>query len=141
MLKRTPTDRAIERASQAAADFAVAIEGPDDGVAASVAAWIADHTVAWSAAHDTHRTELAPERAYAPHVSSRERARQFGTCQCEQLPCTCVASYPVLDGAPVGCPESLQAKRRESHAAADQARAEGRMTAKQLKNQARNARR
>lgn len=131
-MKRTPSDERIERIGQAAAALVAAIEGPDDGAAARVTEAL---TAAYSPSHDTKRTESAPERAYAPHVSSRERARQFGDASSP------AAAYPALDGAPVGTPETMQARRREQHAAADDARAAGRMTPKQLRNQTRNARR
>ncbi len=133
-MKRTPTDAVIERRAATLAQLVGRLEpGSDERVIAATIeiAGIEAH----SSAHDTRRTELAPERTYAPHVSGRERAMQFGNATSE------AAAYPVLLGAPVGAPQSLAGMRREQHATADDARAAGKLTHKQLRAMARNTRR
>ena len=131
-MKRTPSDAVIERKAIDAATFIAALEGESaDAKARFEERVLAGH----SSSQSTGRTHNAPERTYAPHVSAQARAMQFGGADSP------AAAYPVLQGAPVGQPESLRARIRETHAAADAARAEGRLTAKQLRAIARNSRR
>lgn len=60
--------------------------------------------------HDTHRTDTAPERTYAPRVTTADRRSQFGSASSE------AATYPTLAGAPVGSLPTLASAKREADA-------------------------
>lgn len=142
-------DRA-ERALDAAADHGATVPGLEDWLAAEQV----DAAEAYAAHAATGPLEGHPE-SHVPepqgrvvhvgrkvyvcrgHVSSRERAQQFGRD-------TEADEYGVLDGAPVGRPESLQGARRESQAAASDAYWAARIAARDAgltKSQRRRARR
>lgn len=105
----TRTDESIaDRAATLAATYPE-LDGRADDVHAALVATVPTD------AHDTKRTSTAPERTYAPRVTSTDRRKQFGGADSE------VATYPILDGAPVGNVGNLAQAQREYNAACDAA--------------------
>lgn len=107
--------------AQAADVRARMLEGLDQApseVVAMVApvAEAAERALAHVEGRDSGRTAL-PEAWQAFVRGSMPVARTMHRCDCPRdATCDCVQSYPTLDGAPVGRPESLEASRRETEA-------------------------
>lgn len=103
-----------------------------DAAGASVAALVhaAELDLASRLTESTRRTESLPSMR-----TSIVQPRGFLSRGTE------ADAYEVLRGGPNGAPESLKARIREQHAAADERRASGQLTHKQLRAMARNKRR
>lgn len=101
--------RVLGLAHVPAADHAATLAGQDESHWNAPGAWLPPTL------QSTERTERLPPRdGMAGGTTYAERARAMGGAR------SVAASYPVLDGAPVGVPESLAAMRdRLRHARAE----------------------
>lgn len=105
-MPRIPTagksDAAIERRAHEISEIVTALTTVQPSVA-DVATTLAAPAIQ---VHDTERTSALPGREIAGHVTHADRARAMGGASSE------VASYPVLDGAPVGKLETWNQLKR-----------------------------
>lgn len=126
---KSPTDASVALevaegiAAHPVASIALELQGADVGafVAAAeseLSKRIGDHSLASDPTSERAYRERTSERGSVPVARTMGRGCELRCGECE----ACEAcSYELLDGAPVGCPESLRAARLEARATASDA--------------------
>ncbi len=94
---------------------------PGDVATDAIASVVTSLGLAGIETHHTGRTERLPS-TFRTELGAVPVYRTMHRCTCAaDVACACVQSYPMLDGAPVGAPESLDAARAELRAIASDA--------------------